>query len=83
MDHVQEWYKDLKYPSYFSLDRYLSSPSLRGAKESMRQRSENNTEIYCELYHKTWCDLCFKRISYDGTTLHRDVKNKPTLLLHQ
>jgi hypothetical protein len=64
MERVRKWYKDLKNPPCFSLDRCLSKAC--AALDSMRRHPiPNTTRIYCDVCHKTWCELCLKRILDD------------------
>ena len=73
MERVRKWYKDLKFPPCFSLDRCLDSKRC-GAMESMRIHKHDQTHVYCDVCHKTWCELCLKRIPEGVTSLeHRNV----------
>jgi hypothetical protein len=80
MEAVRSWYRDLKNPPCWSLDRCLYMKTC-GAIGSIRRRKSgittNNKEwepsmgpsyeahlVYCEACNCTWCELCLKRV-YD------------------
>lgn len=75
MEAVRRWYRDLKNPPCWSLDRCLYSKTC-GAIGSIRRRESSITTkerkssyesylVYCEECNSSWCELCLKRV-YDN-----------------
>ncbi|KAG7368094.1 IBR/half ring-finger domain containing protein [Nitzschia inconspicua] len=79
MEAVRKWYRDLKNPPCWSLDRCLYTRTC-GALGSIRRRKSGITTkkekatgpsyeahlVYCEACNCMWCELCLKRVYDDG-----------------
>lgn len=73
MDQVRAWYKDIKQPPCWSLDRCLSktcNSHQRGGSSTMRYVNNNSSNdifrlsihVFCDVCGVTWCENCLQRV---------------------
>lgn len=65
MDKVRLWYKDLKQPPVWSLDRCLSKKCNKEGAMRRPNTDPFNFHVFCDECGLTWCELCLRKIK-DG-----------------
>ena len=77
MDKVNQWYKDLKQPLCWSLDRCLSRKCNQQGTMRYLSTQQITPCVYCEACGGTWCERCLGRIKDEDHTKSCD----PTLAI--